>query len=433
MKNQFLSIEELYDRFLVTTGVSIDTRTIQQDQLFFALKGEHFNGNEYADQALQNGALYAVVDEVEYATSDQHILVENSLASLQNLAKFHRSTLVIPIIGLTGSNGKTTTKELIAAVLSTTYLCYATKGNLNNHIGVPLSILEITPKHDIAVIEMGANHMGEIHELCTIAQPNFGLITNIGIAHIEGFGSKENVAKAKGELYEYLKTTDSHTIFLNEDDNQLVQMSHGLETINYGLQSDFVSGEIVSNNPFLTLTIEDFEQEFTITTKLTGEYNFYNSLAAAAVGRTFDVDLLDVVEAIEQYVPKNNRSQIAKSKDNTFIIDAYNANPSSMRVALESFAKVEANNKLVILGSMLELGALEAQEHENIAALAQANFNHILLVGKEFKPAAKQLVIDWVDNTDEAKSWLNKQDFHDFMILLKASRGIQLESLVDLE
>lgn len=424
-----MNIEVLYDQFSVTSGVSTDTRSIQLNQMFIALKGEHFNGNKYAKKALEKGAIYAVVDEEKYAENDeQYILVDDCLVALQKLANFHRKMLRTPIIAITGSNGKTTTKELMHAVLSMRFETFATKGNLNNHIGVPLSLLSLTSEHQIAIIEMGANHLGEIAALCKIAQPNYGIITNIGTAHIEGFGNQENIQKGKTELYNYLVKQQKEAVFVNADDALLMSLSSGLEQITYGKNSDFFTGKIEDGDPTLRLTIDDLEQEFTITTHLFGEYNFTNALAAGAVGKHFGVPLLDIAEAIEQYQPANHRSQIVKKNGTTYIVDAYNANISSMRVAISQFAKLKAEKKLAILGSMLEHGKLEQSAHKEVVALTEQHKIPSIFVGKEFKKAAPEN--RWFATAEEAKKYLATKDLTNTTILLKGSRGIQIEQLL---
>ena len=424
-----MNIEVLYDKFSVTSGVSTDTRSIEPNQMFFALKGEHFNGNKYAKEALQKGAIYAVVDEEEFAENDeQYIVVNNCLEALQQLANFHRKMLRTPMIAITGSNGKTTTKELIHAVLSMRFETFATKGNLNNHIGVPLSLLSLTTAHQIAIIEMGANHLGEIAELCKIAQPNFGLITNIGTAHIEGFGSQENIQKGKAELYQYLQKQQKEAVFVNSDDALLLSLSDHLEQITYGRSSEFFTGSIEESDPTMRLTIDDSEQEFTITTHLFGEYNFTNALAAGAVGKHFGIPLLDIAEAIEQYRPANHRSQIIEKDDTTYIVDAYNANISSMRAALEQFAKLKAENKLAVLGSMLEHGELEEAAHQEVVELIHSYSIPAIFVGKEFKGIAPEE--QWFASVDEAKKEILNRNLSNTTVLLKGSRGIQLEKLL---
>lgn len=422
-----MNIEELYDKFSVTGGVNTDSRSILPDEMFFALKGENFNGNKYADDALLKGALYAVVDEEEYATSSQHLLVDDTLKVLQELANFHRKMLDVPILAITGSNGKTTTKELIHAVLSSTFSTYATKGNLNNHIGVPLSLLRMNSTHQIGIIEMGANHMGEIAALCRIAEPNFGLITNIGTAHIEGFGSQQNIQKGKSELYDYIRDHKRSGVFVNSEDALLLSLSEDLNQITYGTSSDFFSGRIEGNPLTLKLTIDDQEQEFTIRTNLFGEYNFYNALAAGAVGKHFGVPLVDIAEEIEQYKPQNHRSQILKKNDITYIVDAYNANLSSMKAALKQFEKIKAN-KLAILGSMLELGDMEQEAHREIVSLVKEKNIDAYFVGQEFQrfsPKGK-----WFEKVEDLKKFLDKASLKGKTVLLKGSRGIRLENIL---
>jgi len=423
------TIEQLYDLFSLSTGVNTDTRTIEIDQLFVALKGANFNGNQYAEEALQKGALYAVVDEKKYATSEQHILVNDGLQALQQLAAFHRDMLTIPVIGITGSNGKTTTKELIASVLSTSLHCYCTQGNLNNHIGVPLSVLNITPQHDIAVIEMGANHVGEIAELCLLCKPNYGLITNIGVAHIEGFGSKENVKKGKGELYDFLRTTEEKTVFINADDHVLQEMATNLEKVEYGT-GGIIQGEIQTAHPQLRVRIEDEDQYFMVQTKLVGEYNLPNILAATAVGRYFDIPLLDIAEAIEDYTPSNHRSQLVEQHGHEYIVDAYNANPSSMYEAIKSLSMRESEHKVAILGHMLELGDVSDDEHFQIAEFAKTQIDLVLLVGNQFEAAGKSHSLPWVATATEAKEWIAKTVNTPSTILIKGSRGIKLEKVL---
>jgi len=427
---EFATVEQLYDLFSLSYGVNTDSRKIKANEIFIALKGGNFNGNLFADKALELGALYAFVDEEEYVTSEQHILVKDGLTALQNLASFHRSTLDIPIIGLTGSNGKTTTKELIASCLSMQYNCYSTKGNFNNHIGVPLSILEIRPDHEIAVIEMGANHLFEIKELCAIAKPDIGLITNIGLAHIEGFGSEENIKKGKGELYNYLRTTKDKTVFINTDDDVLIKMAKGLKHIKYGLTAP-ISGEIISSKPLLKMKLIDEEQDFVIQSHLVGEYNFYNALAACTVSKYFNVSLLDIAEAIEEYKPTNKRSQIIEKGDSTIILDSYNANPSSMRAALENFAKQESKNKVAILGHMLELGDSSQQEHLKIIQLCKKLQIDAIYVGKEFKVVAKDQKETWFKSANDVKKLFKAKIDEGTLFLLKGSRGIAIEQILD--
>lgn len=423
-------IEELYDKFSVSTGINTDTRTIEFDQFFVALKGANFNGNQYADEALSKGAIFALVDEEEYATTEQHILVEDCLKTLQDLARFHRNMLGVPIVAITGSNGKTTTKELIQAVLSTTYNTFATKGNLNNHIGVPLSLLSMTSEHQVGIIEMGANHVGEIADLCKIAKPNFGIVTNIGAAHVEGFGSLENIQIAKNELYEYIRQNRKDGVFVNADDALLMSLTEDIERITYGRSSEFFSGDIVENElePTMMVTIDDSEQDFTIQTNLFGAYNLSNALCAGAVGRHFDVAMVDIAEAIEDYSPSNHRSQVMLQDGTTYILDSYNANLSSMKVAVEQFCKIPAERKIAILGSMLELGEMADSAHQQIVELCAKNDIKGYFIGKEFEGIAPKEF--YFASVQEFKKSFEKLQKRGAAILLKGSRGIQLEKLL---
>ncbi|MFT4662851.1 MAG: UDP-N-acetylmuramoyl-tripeptide--D-alanyl-D-alanine ligase, partial [Patiriisocius sp.] len=363
-----MKLEKLYSLFLENPKISTDTRKITEGSIFFALKGDNFNGNKYAEEALEKGASYAIIDEEKYRKSDNFIIVDDVLKALQDLATYHRSQLTIPVIGLTGSNGKTTTKELIRAVLSQKHNCLATVGNLNNHIGVPLTILSITKEHEIAIIEMGANHVGEIESLCRIALPNFGLITNIGRAHIGEFGGFDNIIKAKTELYKTMLQSNKHlifdsseeqnddrVIFVNGDDMLLMDKSDGRKRHTYGSKSMYdTEGVYHSQDPFLNVSWES--KDILIKTQLIGKYNTDNILAAVAIGEHFNVSDNMIKEALENYTPTNNRSQIQKTAKNTLIMDAYNANPSSVEVAIENLLTMEANKKFFILGDMLELG-----------------------------------------------------------------------------
>lgn len=423
-------IEELYDKFSVSTGINTDTRTIEFDQFFVALKGANFNGNQYADEALSKGAIFALVDEEKYATTEQHILVEDCLKTLQDLARFHRNMLGVPIVAITGSNGKTTTKELIQAVLSTTYNTFATKGNLNNHIGVPLSLLSMNSEHQVGIIEMGANHVGEIADLCKIAKPNFGIVTNIGAAHVEGFGSLENIQIAKNELYEYIRQNRKDGVFVNADDGLLMSLTEDIERITYGRSSEFFSGDIVENDldPTMMITIDDSEQDFTIQTNLFGEYNLSNALCAGAVGRHFDVSMVDIAEAIEDYSPSNHRSQVMLKDGTTYILDSYNANLSSMKVAIEQFKKMPAERKIAILGSMLELGEMTTAAHQQIVHLCASHEIKGYFIGKEFEGIAPAEF--YFTSVQDFKKTFESIQKRGAAILLKGSRGIQLEKLL---
>ena len=418
-----MSIASLHAKFLKSSGVNTDTRTIQIGEIFFALKGENFDGNLYAAAALEKGASHAVIDAPEFAIDERYILVEDVLSTLQGLAHYHRSTFSIPVIGLTGSNGKTTTKELMAAALSTKHKVLYTQGNLNNHIGVPLTLLALRREHEIAIIEMGANHLGEIAELCNIAAPNFGLITNCGTAHIEGFGSEENIKKGKGELYDYLRNNKG-LVFLNTDYDYLVSMAADQETLNYSS-----SGITLLPSPFLQFEMENQA----IKTQLIGSYNLPNVLAAFTVGRHFGVEEELLKTAITSYVPANNRSEYLQARNGEFILDAYNANPSSMKLAIENLANTISGKKVLILGDMLELGSTSQMHHNAVVELSLSkNFDAIVLVGKEFYRSAAQQhpSIFRFTSTTEARNWFENFDFSGAWILIKGSRGIGLEQLL---
>ncbi len=427
-----MDISELYKIYKQHPEVSTDTRNAPKGSIFFALKGANFNGNEYAEKAIDSGCSYAVVDEAEYATRPNIILVDNALETLQELARHHRKQFKTPVIGITGTNGKTTTKELITSVLSQEYNVLSTQGNLNNHIGVPLTILRIKKEHEIAIIEMGASHVEEIKFLSEIARPNYGLITNIGHAHIEGFGSYENVIKAKGELYEYIRSTRDGKIFIDFDNSLLREMAEGITSIYYGFEEDlFVSGKVISIRPYL-----EFEWKFGTTrnkvkTKLIGEYNLPNILAAITVGKYLGVKASLICKAIESYEPTNNRSQLKETNKNMLIIDAYNANPTSMHAALENFDHMDVSHKVLILGDMKELGADTDLEHQKVADyVSHHNFDKVLFVGDNFS----RIDTDFprFKDMDSLKDYLISNPIEDSYILLKGSRGIQLERCIDM-
>lgn len=423
-------MQELYTKFLETSGVSTDTRKIEKDCLFVALKGANFNGNTFADEALAQGAKYVLIDEEAYQKDARYLLVKDCLETLQKLANYHRKQFQIPVLGITGSNGKTSTKELIAAVLQKKYKVLFTEGNLNNHIGVPLTLLRLNGSHQIAVIEMGANKFKDIEELCTIAEPNYGIITNIGRAHLEGFGSFEGVLKTKLELYSAVAQNEG-ILFQNGDDPILVDNTpFGTSTIQYGKDGHYsVNGQLIELNPFVVLrwTAEDFLSD-KIQTNLIGEYNFYNFLAAMAIGRHFDVSPNKISQAIAEYKPTNNRSQVEKTDKNTLIIDCYNANPSSMASALSSFKQIVHPGKMAILGEMREMGKEEEKEHAKIVDFIQHSGIETLFVGKAFQPVAKNQKV--FTDTEGLINYLNTLDLRDKLILLKGSRGIQLEKAI---
>ena len=417
-----MQIQKLYQFFLKHPIICTDSRKITKGSIFFSLKGKNFNGNKFAEKAIKDGCSFAIVDEKEFATNDKFILVDDVLGTLQNLAKHHRTLLNIPIIGITGTNGKTTSKELINAVLSSEKCCYATKGNFNNHIGVPLSILEITSSHEIAIIEMGANHIGEIAFLCNISQPIFGVITNIGKAHLEGFGSFESVIKAKSELYNYIQKNNGN-VFVNNETELLIELADNIRKTTYGKNGDY-KGSIASNTSFVSVQFG----ENSIISNLIGDYQFYNIMLAISVGKYFEITDKNIKKAIESYTPKNNRSEIIKTKSNTIILDAYNANPSSMTAMLHSFAKQNYENKLCILGDMLEMGNTSLQEHKAIIDLTNELKLECIFIGTEFAQVHKQVY----NSTDKFSEFLKEKSIKNKTILLKGSRGITLEKLVKL-
>lgn len=423
-------MQELHKLFLDTSGISTDTRKIEPGCMFVALKGANFNGNSFADEAIKQGAKYVVIDEKEFQKDERYILVDDCLKTLQDLANYHRHQFQIPVIGITGSNGKTSTKELIAAVLQMKYKVLYTQGNLNNHIGVPLTLLQLQPEHQIAVIEMGANKFKDIEELCDIADPNYGIITNIGRAHLEGFGGFEGVLRTKLEMYTAVAKNEG-VLFQNGDDSVLVENSpHSTTVIRYGKeQEQAVNGQLIELNPFVVLrwSCEDYLSE-AIQTNLIGEYNFYNFLAAITIGRHFDVSPTKISRALAEYKPTNNRSQVEKTEKNTLIIDCYNANPSSMASALSSFKQIQHPNKLAILGEMREMGKEEAKEHDKIVSYLNEEGIHTYLVGEAFVKAAKGQRS--FHNTDELIAYLEKEPIQDALVLLKGSRGIQLEKAI---
>jgi len=426
------TIDALYKHFLSSLGICTDSRLIEKDCLFFALKGENFDGNQYAVQAIEKGASLAVVDNPKMADNKHCFLVDDVLQSLQNLAQHHRKQLKIPVIGITGSNGKTTTKELMGRVLEKKYQTFYTQGNLNNHIGVPLSILSVNSTTEIAIIEMGANHPGEIADLCKIAMPDYGLITNIGKAHLEGFGGFQGVVKTKSELYQFLALRQGK-VFVNADDPLLMDLTKKLDRFTYGATSDAeIQGGILEKNPFLKIMLQLKSGEFKIDTQLIGDYNIQNILAAASVGVYFGVDDASVSAAIGEYSPDNMRSQYIETGRNKLILDAYNANPTSMAMALKNFAELEANHKMIILGDMLELGNDSMKEHNKILEdISDTGIDQVILVGKEFKLADAEKQFLHFESSDGALTWLSKNKTRDYTILIKGSRGIQLEKLVE--
>ena len=419
-----MKIEELYHLFIQNYLIDTDTRNIRKGSIFFALKGDSFNGNTFAEEALNKGASFAVIDESEYKKHPNTILVTNVLETLQKLAQYHRNILDIPIIALTGSNGKTTTKELINCVLSKKYKTTATIGNLNNHIGVPLTLLSIKPTTEIGIIEMGANHIKEIEFLCNIAKPNFGLITNFGKAHLEGFGSVEGVIKGKSELYDFLKNSNG-IAFVNSDDSIQINQSKGINTFAFNKNQI----KYLEANPFVKVEFNNVS----IQSKLIGKYNYNNISAAIAIGNYFQVSVNDIKGAIENYEPSNNRSQIiTKENGLKIILDAYNANPSSMKVALENFSELKDKNKIVFLGDMFELGEASLKEHQQIADFALSlNFSKLFLIGKAFSTTSAKNAFKY-SNFEDFKTSNKELNIENATLLIKGSRGMALERILSL-
>jgi UDP-N-acetylmuramoyl-tripeptide--D-alanyl-D-alanine ligase len=417
-----MEIKRIYELYTKHYLVDTDTRKIRKNTLFFALKGPHFNGNKFAIDALKNGADYAIIDEKEFQVHDKTILVANVLDTLQKLANYHRLQLKTPIIALTGSNGKTTTKELINCILSQKYNTTATTGNLNNQIGVPLTLLAMTPKTKIGIVEMGANHQKEIEFLCAIAQPDFGYITNFGKAHLAGFGGLEGVIKGKSELYAFLKE-NKKTVFVNNDDKIQVENTKHIKSVCFNNENL----QFIEVNPFVRLQYKNT----IINSNLIGKYNYTNIAAAITIGAYFKVSGHEMKEALENYIPKNNRSQIIETINNKIILDAYNANPSSMIVALENFASIKAESKVVILGDMFELGEDSFTEHQAIIDLATSfNFDKNLFVGENFNLGnTNELQFKSYQDLEE---YLKKNPLENQSILIKGSRGMRLERILDL-
>lgn len=424
-------ISELYELFLHHPKITTDSRNCPRGSIFFALKGERFDGNQYAQKALAAGCVYAVIDNPAYLSGERTILVDDVLTTLQQLAYRHRKALACPIIGITGTNGKTTTKELLAAVLSTKYNLLYTEGNLNNQIGVPLTLLRLTHEHEMAVIEMGASHPGDIKELVDIVQPNYGIITNVGRAHLEGFGSFEGVIKTKGELYDYMRHTKGK-IFINQDNKYLTEIAQGIEQVTYGSDgSAFVWGCVASSNPFLTFEWKQQGKIHTVETHLIGSYNLDNVLAAVTVGRYFKIPAERISRAIAAYEPTNNRSQLKKTEKNELIIDAYNANPSSMKVALDNFATMPVTPKALILGDMRELGPTSDELHsEVVARIKEGNFDKVFLCGEHFQKAAGKDFTSYA-TTGELLEALRKNPLQGYHVLIKGSHGMALEKTVE--
>lgn len=423
-----MEIAELYKCFMECGKVTTDSRNCPEGSMFIVLKGETFNGNAFAAQALKQGCRYAVIDESEYA-GEGTILVDNCLQALQQLANYHRRQLKTPVIGITGTNGKTTTKELISTVLSRKFNTLYTEGNFNNHIGVPLTLLRLTKEHEMAVVEMGANHPGEIKTLVHIAEPDYGIITNVGKAHLQGFGSFEGVIRTKGELYDFLRDKGGATIFIQNENPYLNGIAEGLTCVRYGQTAGlYVSGELISCSPFLSFrwTAEGVSHE--VNTHLIGSYNLDNMLAAAAIGRYFGVSDDDISSALASYLPHNNRSQLKETADNKLIVDAYNANPTSMMAALKNFRQVEAPHKMVILGDMKELGEASREEHQKVVDyLKECGFDRVVLVGPEFAAATHSY--QTFQHVDEVLADIRMHKPQGYYILIKGSNSMKLSQL----
>jgi len=425
-----MEINELHALFLECSSASTDTRKITKNTMFFALKGDNFNGNLYAKQAIQEGAKYAIIDDESYFNSSQTILVKDVLTTLQQLASFHRSYLKTPIIALTGSNGKTTTKELINATLSKKYHTVATKGNLNNHIGVPLTLLLMDKLTEIGIVEMGANHQKEIEFLCSLAKPDYGLITNFGKAHLEGFGGVEGVIKGKSELYDFL-IKNNKTIFVNANDPIQVEKTKQVNIFTFGKEANVnVQIDFIEAQPNVKVRYNNL----IINSHLIGEYNFTNIAAAIAIANYFKVDDNSIKEAIETYIPSNNRSQVIQTAAHKIIMDAYNANPTSMWAALLNFEKLNDKIKVAILGDMFELGREAEKEHQNIVDLASTMLlDKIILIGKNFyntKIVSPKVQV--FESFDDFKNNFNHSQIEFATILIKGSRGMALERVLEL-
>jgi len=425
-----MNTESLYQVYLNHPHVQTDTRRIREGEMFFALKGPNFNGNRFAQQAVDAGAAKVIIDEAAYAIPGKTILVPDVLQALQQLAGYHRAQFSFPVIAITGSNGKTTTKELVHAVLSTTYTTYTTEGNLNNHIGVPLTLLKIKNDAQMAVIEMGANHLEEIKGYCAIARPTHGLITNAGKAHLEGFGSIEGVKKGKGELYDFLRERGDGTAFVMWDYDYLREMSRGISHIvRYGTAGADVTGHAAGQKGFLAVELELPVATF-IRSQLVGDYNLPNVLAAVAVGAHFNVAQEQIKAAIENYVPSNSRSQLLEKGTNKIILDAYNANPSSMKLAIENLAKMEGARKILVLGAMAEMGAETEAEHLRIVQLiGQYPWSDVLLVGKPFELYKERF--RYFETSAAAAEWVREHRPENALLLVKGSRSTQMEKVVE--
>jgi UDP-N-acetylmuramoyl-tripeptide--D-alanyl-D-alanine ligase len=420
-----MNIEVLYLIFQSHPTISTDNRKVSEGCLFFALKGENFNGNQFAKNAIEKGASFAIIDEEEYELSNKYILVKDVLKTLQKLANYHRKQFDIPFIGITGTNGKTTTKEFISTILRKKYKTTFTQGNLNNHIGVPITLLSIPIDCEIAIIEMGANHIGEIDFLCKMTEPNYGIITNIGTAHIEGFGSINGVKQTKNELYLFIKSINGK-VFVNSGDKVLIELSSDINKITYGNSNADCMGKLISSTPSVELKWNNIN----ITSNLYGGYNYENILAAICIGNHFDIDSKNIKEAIEEYYPTNNRSQIIEIDNNTIFLDAYNANPTSMNSAIDTFIENKSENKLMILGDMLELGKISQEEHQKIATKVYQSKIDTLFIGNEFNAISNKYNFIFLKDVSAVIGWLKHSRVVNHQILIKGSRGIRLEGII---
>ncbi len=424
-----MRIEALYQLYKKSYKVVKDTREDVNNSIYFSLKGDSFDGNKYALQALNKGASYAIIDKKEYMIDDRTILVDDALKCLQDLARYHRQQLNIPILALTGSNGKTTTKELINAVLQKKYNCFSTRGNLNNHIGVPLTLLNMTPEHNFGVVEMGANHLNEIETLCNIALPDYGYITNFGRVHLEGFGSFEGVIRGKTEMYRHLKNRQKH-VFVNLTDDLQMEYSKGMKRIYFGSDDAKYHARFIKADPFVTIDFDGLR----IKSNLIGAYNYSNIAAALCIGKYFEIETVELKEAIESFVPTDNRSQIIEKSTNKIILDAYNANPNSMDAAVTNLAGLSDKNKIAILGDMYEIGDDALMEHQIIAdLLAKSDIDKAFLIGDSFyKTKINDQKIQKFQNYEIFKKHLEGLTFQHSTLLIKASRGMALERVLEL-
>ena len=433
ISTEHMELDAIFEILKKSTGVTTDSRNCCAGNLFVALKGDAFDGNKFAAAALEAGCSHAIIDEAEYALDDRYILVDDALDTYQQLARLYREQFDLRVVGITGTNGKTTTKELVTAVLSEQYKVLSTQGNFNNDVGVPKTLFALDASHDIAIVEMGASHPGDIKRLVEIVEPQYGLITNVGRAHLQGFGSFEGVKHTKGELYDYLRSQSGTTVFVNGGDHDLMGMAKGINTVTYGLegpQDMLVAGRIIECSPKLSFEWESAGESHRVDTQLVGSYNIYNMLAAVCVGLSFGVDAQKICHALSSYVPRNNRSQLDDTGRNTLLVDAYNANPTSMAAAIANFALIKADHKMAILGDMKELGADSQAEHQRVVdQLTDAGIESIWLVGDEFGhiPCPYRKFHD----VEEVKSAIGSETITGRFILIKGSNSTRLSQLVE--